>query len=66
MHFRIVIESYPCPTCNAAPGARCETIAGKVKTEPHADRARLAEARGWIAADELDERDPHHDPWRGR
>jgi len=61
--WRIVIESYTCPTCGAGASRRCETYAGKVKTEPHADRARLAEARGWRAADELDPDDPQHDPW---
>ena len=49
---RVVWQSYPCETCGATPGQPCVTYSGTAKQEPHAPRARLAEARGWLAADE--------------
>ena len=53
--FQIVIESYECPVCGAAPSRRCETYNGNPKREPHAERSRLAEQRGWRAADDVAE-----------
>ena len=52
--WQIVVQSYECPTCGAPPGHPCETTTSQPKREPHADRARLAEARDWRAADEPD------------
>ena len=39
--WKKTLLTYPCPTCFAAPGERCLSASGKVKSEPHADRGRL-------------------------
>jgi ribosomal protein S27AE len=39
--WRLIYLSYPCPTCDAAPGQDCRTTNGHLKHEVHADRARL-------------------------
>jgi endogenous inhibitor of DNA gyrase (YacG/DUF329 family) len=38
--WRIVWLSYPCPTCNAAPGEPCLTTGGNEYRDCHADRTR--------------------------
>jgi hypothetical protein len=49
--WRLVVNSYPCPECHAAPGRACVTVRNVPKPEPHADRSREARARGWAFAD---------------
>ena len=49
--WRMVVTSYPCTECNAAPGRACLTISGVPKPEPHAARSRAARDRGWAFAD---------------
>lgn len=49
--WRLVLNSYACHTCGAAPGRHCVTDYGHPKAEPHADRTRQAAARGWAFAD---------------
>lgn len=49
--WRLVVNSYPCPECHAAPGRACVTVRNVPKPEPHADRSRAAAARGWAYAD---------------
>lgn len=41
--WRVVLTSYPCPTCDAEPGEDCRTNAGKRAAIPHADRGRTGE-----------------------
>ena len=41
--WRLVIHSYPCPTCGAAPGQWCETKNGRQTDMPHAARGDTAE-----------------------
>lgn len=50
--WRIVVNSYPCPTCPAGPGQACVSESGHAKPEPHAARSARAAARGWAHADE--------------
>lgn len=38
-----VIESYPCPSCGAAPGAKCIATSGHETHLPHAERQRAGE-----------------------
>jgi hypothetical protein len=38
--WRLVFLSYPCPTCGAAPGEVCITLAGRPYAECHAERTR--------------------------
>jgi hypothetical protein len=38
--WRLIYLSYPCPTCEAAPGEDCYTSSGKMTREVHAERAR--------------------------
>jgi hypothetical protein len=38
--WRVVFESFPCPTCGAGPGEHCTTTTGNRKSEPHVDRGR--------------------------
>jgi hypothetical protein len=49
--WRLVVTSYACHICGAPPGRHCVSETGHPKGEPHADRARLAAARGWAFAD---------------
>jgi hypothetical protein len=53
--WRLIVESYPCDTCGAGPGAPCLTISGTVKHEPHVERVALVVhciyCLGWLAAD---------------
>jgi hypothetical protein len=42
-YWRIVMESFPCKECNAAPGEPCYTKSGNQKTECHAVRWADAE-----------------------
>jgi hypothetical protein len=48
--WQLVLTTYRCHECGARVGHGCRTGAGR-PTEPHADRARQAAARGWAAAD---------------
>jgi hypothetical protein len=41
--WRAIVESHPCPVCNAGPGEPCRTYTGNRKAECHADRARDAD-----------------------
>jgi len=41
--WRVVFESYPCPTCGVPAGASCRTTGGRVSNIPHAERTRLAD-----------------------
>ena len=56
-YWREVSLSYPCPVCNASPGANCMTASGHKKYEAHADRGREADrcekCRGKLLADQL-------------
>jgi DNA-directed RNA polymerase subunit RPC12/RpoP len=53
--WRLVLLSYPCPTCGAKPGEPCITTGGRVAAE-HADRARNADRCPkcgiWVGAEE--------------
>ena len=49
--WRLVVNSYPCKRCGAAPGRACRTDFNHAKPEPHADRSDAAAARGWAYAD---------------
>jgi hypothetical protein len=62
IHWREVVESYPCTDCGAGPGDRCHTSGRwpSPKWEPHACRSRLASANGWDYADPADP-DPNPD-----
>jgi ribosomal protein S27AE len=40
--WRVVFESFPCPTCGAGPGEHCMTSNGNVRNETHVDRGRDA------------------------
>lgn len=40
--WRLVFLSYPCPTCNAAPGEVCITTGGYPYAECHVERTRHA------------------------
>lgn len=51
LRWQLVVNSYPCPICDAGPGQGCRTP-NRPKPEPHAERSREAHARGWAAADE--------------
>lgn len=53
--WRIVVTSYGCPSCGAAPGELCITSSGRHTPEPHAERSRVAHDHHWRAAgdDEL-------------
>ena len=52
IQWSITVRHYPCPACGAAPGAKCVTTHGDDKSEPHADRSRLAAADDWKDPDE--------------
>lgn len=54
--WRDIVDSYPCPTCDAAPGEDCHTTSGAAKYEPHAPRSRLASTNAWRFADERESR----------
>lgn len=41
--WRLVFESYPCPTCGVPAGTSCRTNSGRLADVPHADRARLGD-----------------------
>ena len=41
--WRVVFESYPCPTCGVPSGVSCRTVTGHVAGIPHAERTRLAD-----------------------
>jgi hypothetical protein len=41
--WRDLLESYPCPVCDAGPGDPCRTATGNVSQLPHADRTRGAQ-----------------------
>jgi len=45
--WRAAWQQYGCTRCGAAPGDPCVTDSGKVKYEPHVDRARLASENRW-------------------
>lgn len=48
--WRVVVTSYPCPTCGAAAGELCNSRYGTPAHEPHAPRARLASENHWQEA----------------
>jgi len=54
--WRLVVMSYPCPTCDAAPGMPCMTSTGNPKWEHHAARAldleRCPKCGAWVGANE--------------
>lgn len=39
-HWRLIIDTYTCPTCGAEPGHHCRTGRDRITYEPHADRGR--------------------------
>lgn len=41
--WRVVFESFPCPTCGAAPGEPCATSTGNRKTDTHVERGQAAD-----------------------
>ena len=41
--WRLVFQSYRCPTCGAAPGEVCVTTGGRPYPECHAERTRNAD-----------------------
>lgn len=61
IHWREVVQSYPCDTCGAAPGEPCHTPMIWKKWEPHAARSRLASANGWDFPEPPAEADPNPD-----
>jgi hypothetical protein len=50
--WRLIIHSWPCPVCTAGPGEYCVTQTGHRKSEPHADRSRIAAQHLWRYADQ--------------
>lgn len=40
--WRVVFESYPCPTCGVPAGASCRTTSGRIAGLPHAARTAMA------------------------
>lgn len=52
--WRAVVNSYPCETCGAGPGAWCISTGGKYKYEPHAARSKLASANHWADPEATD------------
>lgn len=55
--WRVVFETYPCPTCGAEAGHVCVTTGGRQADLPHAERTRLADrcpVCGVIVADRDD------------
>jgi hypothetical protein len=52
LKWQRVVTQYGCPSCGAAPGRMCVSTGGRIKHEPHADRARLAAADHWVEHDE--------------
>lgn len=61
IHWREVVESYPCEVCGAGPGDHCVGPRGHEKWEPHACRSRLASAHGWHFPEPPLELDPNPD-----
>lgn len=63
---RLTWEEYPCPVCTAGPGDPCVTWSGIPKSEPHADRARLASENNWQPPREDDPGNERANPflWR--
>jgi len=49
--WRLVVNSYPCPTCGAPPGKACVTGHDVTKYEPHTSRSQRAAVRGWAFSD---------------
>lgn len=49
--WRLVVNSYPCPSCGAPPGKACVTGNDRTKYEPHNARSQRAAVRGWAFAD---------------
>lgn len=41
--WRLILRSYPCPTCGAAVGEPCVTTGGRTADIEHAERARDAD-----------------------
>ena len=54
LRWRLVVNSYTCPTCGAGAGYGCRTTGNRPAgpTGQHAARAQQARDRGWAAADE--------------
>lgn len=46
------VTAYACPVCHVAPGEACISTSGAAKSEPHAERARLASEHHWKDPDE--------------
>jgi len=41
--WRMVFESYPCPTCGVPARTSCRTVSGRIADVPHAERTRMAD-----------------------
>lgn len=52
VEWREVALTFPCTTCNAAPGEPCNTVTGEAKYEVHAARSAAAAKHQWHDADE--------------
>jgi hypothetical protein len=50
--WKLIAQAYPCLTCNAKPGERCNSVAGVPQALPHVTRTRLASDNNWMDPDE--------------
>jgi len=53
--WRVIAETYECPTCGAGGGAHCRSERGNEQHQPHSSRtqkiARCLYCEAWLAAD---------------